>query len=169
MVPRARGGSRASRPSSCPLLHTRHSTVCTSGQGRLVTANLASDFAHAIRQRVHERTGAAPFCQSRVRLCTRAGVPCAQTETSRHHSPRERPLAHTDILVARGCGHRGVGTDIRAPEKSARGGVAYKAESETRLPRPPTRPHVHAAASAACECARAGGGPARERRASWPT
>ena len=97
MVPRARGGSRASRPSSCPLLHTRHSTVCTSGQGRLVTANLASDFAHAIRQRVHERTGAAPFCQSRVRLCTRAGVPCAQTDARTPESASACPTLHTPL------------------------------------------------------------------------
>ena len=57
--------------------------MCTSGQGRLVTANLASDFAHAIRQRVHERTGAAPFRQSRVRF--------AHARASRVHK-RTRPV-----------------------------------------------------------------------------
>ena len=95
MVPRARGGSRASRPSSCPLLHTRHSTVCTSGQGRLVTANLASDFAHAIRQRVHKRTRTALFFQSRVRLCTRHKAACARTDRSGAILPVPCPTLHT--------------------------------------------------------------------------
>ena len=41
------------RPGTCPTLHTRRRPVCTSGQKRRHSASLVSDFAHAIRQRVH--------------------------------------------------------------------------------------------------------------------
>ena len=66
---RARRGVRTPRPSSCPLVHTGHSTVCKNGQERRDTANLVSDFAHAWASRVHKRTRDRPNRPPRVRAC----------------------------------------------------------------------------------------------------
>ena len=75
-----KGGSL--QPILCPILHTHERPVCTSGQERRHSAGPVSDFAHANRRRVHKRTRNRPNRPSRVRLCTRASVPCAKTDTS---------------------------------------------------------------------------------------
>ncbi len=57
--------------SACPTLHTPESPVCTNGQeGRHYDVHV-SDFAHAIRQRVHIRTRPVPICRASIRLRTR--------------------------------------------------------------------------------------------------
>ena len=56
---------------TCPTLHTRPRAVCTNGQEGRRAAVHVSDFAHAIRQRVHIRTRPVPICRASVRLRTR--------------------------------------------------------------------------------------------------
>ena len=92
---------------SCPTSHTRWRHVCTNGQERRHSAGHVSGFAHANRRRVHTRTRNHPNRPPRVRLRTRASAPCAQTDTSCPHSPRERPLVHAAAQVACECGRRG--------------------------------------------------------------
>ena len=94
LAPRARRLPGPS-PVVVSLVHTGHSTVCTSGQERRDTAGLVSDFAHAIRQRVHKRTRERPNRIPRVRKNTRVGVACAQADARTPESASTCPTLHT--------------------------------------------------------------------------
>ena len=95
----------ATRPVSCPTLHTHGRPVCTSGQERCDTANLVSDFARVRAPRVHKRTRNRPNRPPRVRLRTRPGAPCAQTDKSGTILPVTCPTSHTPIcgVCTNGC------------------------------------------------------------------
>ena len=84
----------AIRQVPCPTLHTRGRPVCANGQVRRDTAGFVSDFAHAIRQRVHKRTSAARYGRSRVRKSTRMAGACAKSDTTRLHRSPTRRLPH---------------------------------------------------------------------------
>jgi hypothetical protein len=108
-----KGDILARRRSSAYAL-SEERPVCTNGQERRYSASLVSDFAHARASRVHKRTRDRPNRHPRVRKSTRHKAACAQTDTSCPHSPRGRPLAHAAALVARECGRRDAGTNLRA-------------------------------------------------------